>query len=693
MPHFLILILLVVLTGCTSSASMPTETAPLPSNTNLPPTLTLTLSPSPTSSPTLTSSPTASLTPTRTLTPTQTPTSLPVAISASNASLLVLEKTIDLPMRGLLERVSWSADGELVLVVTSLGTSLLDDTVSEQIYFYPGMKLIQEFEDGSWLVQTEEGVQSLSLKGQEHQLGTIEKPIFAEPGILISANGEVAVRKISLDEFEVIQTDTGESSIFNLPKAGYYFKYLDLASISPDGKRFFVRGSTALSSTYLFFNAESLQVITVYPNLSGFPSFSPDSESMLILDRGGYKVLKTSNGIQNNRFSDGFGGRTSTGEWYYYQSHSSAFLPDSQSVGVVYCTQTGTCDLYQWSQATGYPETIFNGLPQGILGIDYTPDGSKVITASIGGEVQSWDLETQTLLNESKPFDRTRPVVSQDGKMVAVLRGNQVEVLDIHSGALLHTIGDYPPDYQVSIDSVGEDHLVISANRSYKETVVKLWDLSSGALVRQFKPISYFSSYDNKAFCSYAWQGERLMCGTRPFQVFDTQNGRLLMSYKNTVDSSMVAISPDGSHLASCKIDYNPETNIVTSSDRIFLIDPADSTSTINMVLEASERGICSAMVFSPDNQYLAAQKGFIWKIDQALPLASFSPGGERQMVFSSDSSLLVVDNQVIDSSTGEVIKELEVNGKILRLGFDQGGYRLFVHMENQVLYWKVSSP
>ena len=693
MPHILILILLVILTGCTSSASLPTETAPLPSNTNLPPTLTLTLTPSSTSSPTLTSSPTPSLTPTRTLTPTQTPTPMPVAISAANASHLVLDKTIDLPMRGMLERLSWSLDGKLVLVSTNLGTYLLNETLSEQIHFYPGVKLIQEFEDGSWLVQTSEGVQTLSISGQEHQLVPNRNEIFSDPGILISANGEVAVRKISEEEFEVIQLNTDESQTFNLPQAGYYFKSIYLGSISPDGKRIFIQGISSLSSSYLFLNTETLQVIAVYPNLSGPPYFSPDSQSMLIHDRGGYKVLKTSNGIQNNRFSDRFGSRTSSGEWVSYGASSKAFLPDSQSVGVVYCSQTGSCDLYQWSQATGYPESIFYGLPEGIRGIDYSSDGTQVLTASMAGVIQSWDLETQTLLDESEPFDRTGPLVSQDGRLTAVQRGTNIEILDIQSGEILQAIGDYPANKQLTIDYVSDSHLLISQNLGYKENLVDLWDVSTRTLVRQFKPISYFFGNDNMSFCLYAWQGERILCGTWPFQVFDTLNGRLLMSYKNTEDSSMVALSPDGSQLASCKIDYNPENNQVTYSDRIFLVDPADPTSTIRMVFEAKERGICSEMMFSPDNQYLAAQSGYIWKIDQALPVANFSPGRERQMAFSPNSNLLVVENQVIDSSTGEVLKELEINGRILRLGFDQEGYRLFVQIENQILYWNVSYP
>jgi WD40 repeat protein len=649
MPNVLLLVLLVVLTGCTSFASQPTETAPLPTKTIPAPTQTITPTSTSSPSPTFTSSPTPSPTPTRTLTPTTTATPQPVAISASNASHIILETTYDLPMRGLLEWVSWSKDGEMVLVSTSLGIYLLDSTLSQQIYFYPALKPIQEFEDGSWLVQTAEGVQTLSLQGQDHQLGPNRHPIFSEPGLLISANGEVAVRKISQEEFEVIKTATGEYQTFNLPKAGYYFNYLDLGSISPDGKRLSVRGATNLSSSYLFFNSETLQVIAVFPNLYGPPYFSPDSQSMLIRDRGGYKVLKTSNGIQNNRFSDGFSSRTSSGVRLYYQAGSRAFLPDSQSVGMVYCPQTGSCDLYQWSQATGYPESILYGLPEGTRGINYSRDGSKVLSVSGAEVVQSWDLETQTLLNESEPFDRTGPVVSQDGRLVAVLRGSQVEIIDIQSREVLKMIGDYSTSNELSIDSVADDHLLVSMNLNYKENRVDLWDVSAGTLVRQFKPISYFSSNIDKGFCTYAWQGERILCGTRPFQVFDTQNGRLLMSYKNTQDPGLMAISPDGNHLASCK------------SDRVFLVDPADTTSAIAMVLEAKERWICSEMIFSPDNQYLAAQSGYIWKIDQALPIASFNPIVGGKMAFSPDSSLLVVENQVIQTSTGMILKELEV--------------------------------
>jgi WD40 repeat protein len=383
---------------------------------------------------------------------------------------------------------------------------------------------------------------------------------------------------------------TGERRAFNFPNAGYYYKYIDLGSISPDGKHFAVRGSTAFSSSYLYFDSDTLRVIAEFPSLYGPPLFSPDSQTMLIRDPGGYKVLKTSNGIQNNRFSDGFGVRSSSGAWMYYQSGARTYHPDNQRVGVIYFPHAGKCDLYLWSLATGYPESIFKSLPEGIMGIDFSYDGKRLVTVSQAGIVQTWDLDSQTLLNESIPFDCTEPVVSQDGNLAAVLRFNQVEVIDVHSGEVLQTIGDYPVTDEVSIDSITASHLVVAANPSYRETIVDLWDLSTGSLVRQFKPLSHLYTYSNNTFCTFAWQGDRIMCGSMPIQVFDIINGRLLMSYRNTEDSTLMAISPNGSSLASCKIVHDPVTKRSTASHRIFLLDPADTSSTITMVLEASHQ-------------------------------------------------------------------------------------------------------
>jgi hypothetical protein len=95
-------------------------------------------------------------------------------------------------------------------------------------------------------------------------------------------------------------------------------------------------------------------------------------------------------------------------------------------------------------------------------------------------------------------------------------------------------------------------------------------------------------------------------------------------------------------------------------------------------------------MIFSPDSQSLAAQSGYIWRLGQQQPQASFTTNGEAPIAFNPDGSLLVSGNWIIQADTGKKVAELEVNGQVERIGFDADEYKLVLMTGAGVEIWSV---
>lgn len=654
---------------------------------------TATTTPTPTHNATATPTPSAtpSSTPPKASSPTITPTPEPQMISIDNASQLKVLATYTIPARGQLMKAHWSHDGQLVLVTTSLGLDLLDASLSKQVNSFPNLNLIQEFSDGRWLVENSQGRHILKLEDGKAQLSAVTNRLLTEPGVLFSDNGEVAVYMINEHEFEVLELASDTRRIFNFQTAGYFWNYEQVVSISPDGKRLCAQVGDWVDALALLIDLETLKVLGEYPRLYSEPVFAPDSQSFLIQDAGGFKVVNASNGIQINRFADGFYDRPAPKTWVSYQAVDNAYQPNSQGVGVVYCVQNEKCDFYIWSLMTGVSEIPLRNLHPGILSISFSSDGKKLVTSSQAGVVQIWDLATASMLAESSSFDRTKPAISSDGKLVAFSRLNKIEVYNLETGELLKELGDYSITLTLKIDAFDGQQLLVVGAQGYDETFVDLWDLSTGELLRKFKTLAYLDTYIEDPFCLHAREGQRVACGSDPLQVFDTQLGTLLLSYKKTSDYLEWTISPDGKLLASCTIIYPPDYSQPIRGDRIFLVDPTSWESQISGVLESPLGEICAPMVFSPNNQYLAAQSGYIWEIGQAQPLASFSTMEYKKLAFSPDGEILVADNLVMATRSGKILKQLEVNGVIREISFDPTGYRLVIQVDQGVSVWGVT--
>lgn len=694
---WIIILIVLILTGCTvnpSETSTPNGMALIESTMPEPslraPTAS-TPSPNPTFSPTPspTTSPIPSHTSLPTITPTITQTPTPEVISLANIDRLE-QQIYELPVLGRLQSAKWSHDGNLVLVTAESGTYLLDSLSLDQVEFFSGMLPIIALEDSKWLVYAQGKRQYLAFEGDQYQLLPVPAEINELGMNVISRNGEVAAQKSGENEIEIINIKTGERRTFNLREAGYQFNYIQPLLLSPDGKILIIQDSY-WSDCYIV-NLEKFEVSYKLTDLFSIPIFSPDGQFISITDRGGIKVIKANNGIQYNRFSDGFIVRPTPRTHIYYGAVAYAYLPDSKHVGVVYCVENQRCELYIWSIDSGQAETIVKDLPPGIQAVDFSPDGKSFLTITSDGFIRTWDITSHARLAESQPYDRGKPVVSSEGRLVAIPRGNQIVIFNLETGKSWKMIGNYLSTTSLMVDSITESRMVVSGYDRGTGAFAELWDLTTNELVRKFNPLDFPNTHSNDPYCKIDTDGKLIACGSNPLQIFDVQTGGLLFSNKDQEKSLAWALSPDGNLLATCTVAYKSDTHEIIPGGQIYLLNVANNTFDIESVFEASQGRICSEMIFSSSGQFLASLSGFIWKLDQHQPQASFTTQTGAPMAFSPDDSLLISGNWVILANTGEKVAELEINGRVEMIGFDADGYELIFKTDQGVEIWSIGS-
>jgi WD40 repeat protein len=180
-----------------------------------------------------------------------------------------------------------------------------------------------------------------------------------------------------------------------------------------------------------------------------------------------------------------------------------------------------------WDIATSKLVRVFEGQPQQVNSVGFTPDGSRAFATGDYGLATIWDVATGAIVRTIQPHEKyfqvhrarlspdgrqlavsagkvaelwdlqtaevaaefggglrlaLKAAFTQDGSRLAVTSGNAVAIWDVVGGRLLRNIGDHGNDV---------DGLAISPDGTRvltggRDNIAKLWDVASGALLKTF---------------------------------------------------------------------------------------------------------------------------------------------------------------------------------------------------------------
>jgi RNA polymerase sigma factor (sigma-70 family) len=344
-----------------------------------------------------------------------------------------------------------------------------------------------------------------------------------------------------------------------------------------------------------------------------------------------------------------------------------AFSPDSKTL--VYVADASPIHL--WDPSTGWPKITLAGHRERLLSAVYTPDGRRIVTCAWDGTARLWDARTGQEIrqldvgpgNEKvnpgrdvKTFGKV--VVSPDGKLAAVARGDEVVVVcDLATGKEVRRyMGQclaFSPDGRWI--AVGTRS---TSQKSYNVGEVRLYDRATGELKRQLRghltPVTGLEfSPDSQSLVSRGVvffglrSGEVGESETKHVRLWDVATGKQRRALAVDSYPNGLALAPAGRTAAT--------TGLANNAVRLWETATGDPRGEL-----AGHKGTVFDVAYSPDGRTVATASldGTIrlWDAFSMKELGlleghrgwvlsvAFSPDGMRLLSGGLDTTALVWD-------------------------------------------------
>jgi len=299
-------------------------------------------------------------------------------------------------------------------------------------------------------------------------------------------------------------------------------------------------------------------------------------------------------------------------------------------------------DVFQEARAADKLLAVLAGHDDTVISAAFSPDGRRIVTASVDHSARVWDAATARQLAVLSGHDDmvSSAAWSPDGRRIVTASedhtarvwdaatARQLAVLS-HSSAVRRAA--FSPDGQ-RIVTASEDH------------TARIWDATTA------KPLAVLSGHDGIVnTAAFSPDGQRVVTASddRTARVWDAATARQLAVLSGHGDGvSSALFSPDGRRVVTASMDH---------SARIW--DAVNSR--LIAVLSGHGAGVNSA-AFSPDGRRIVTaardRTARLWDVDTAKPLAvlsghrafvtsaAFSPDGRRIVTASGDDTARIWD-------------------------------------------------
>ncbi len=326
---------------------------------------------------------------------------------------------------------------------------------------------------------------------------------------------------------------------------------------------------------------------------------------------------------------------------------SASFSPDGTRV----VTASWDTTAKVWDATTGTETLTLKGHTGFVSSASFSPDGTRVVTASGDKTAKMWDAktgtETLTLKGHTQPVRSAS--FSPDGmRVVTASWDTTAKVWDATTGTTALTLkGHTLPVHSASFSPDGTR--VVTAS---DDETAKVWDAKIGTETLTLKGHTSFVSS-----ASFSPDGTRVVTasGDKTAKVWDAKTGTTTLTLKgHTLPVSSALFSPDG-------------TRVVTASEDKTAKMWDATTGTETLTLKGHTGWVASAS-FSPDGTRIVTasddQTVKLWDAKTGIETlrlkghtdgiksASFSPDGTRVITASRDGTAKIWDATPVKETT-----------------------------------------
>ncbi len=335
---------------------------------------------------------------------------------------------------------------------------------------------------------------------------------------------------------------------------------------------------------------------------------------------------------------------------------SAAYSPDGTRI----VTASSDKTIRIWDAQTGAQLAVFSGGGERLASAAYSPDGTRIVTASYDKTARVWDARTGAQLavlsgHEDVVFGAA---YSPDGSRIVTASADKTaRIWDARTGAQLTLLSGHDAVVGSAGYSPDGSRIVTASD----DKTARIWDARTGA------QIAVLSGHGYAVYgAAYSPDGGRLVTASvdRTARVWDARTGAqlaLLSGHRDVVASAV--FSPDG-------------TRIVTASgDKTVRI--WDARTGAQLALLSGHTGIVSSAAYSPDGRRIVTaaldETARIWDARDGAPLTLLSGHGGivSTAAYAPDATRIVTSSwdrtaRIWDAGTGAQVTLLSGHSDIL---------------------------
>jgi WD40 repeat protein/TPR repeat protein len=333
--------------------------------------------------------------------------------------------------------------------------------------------------------------------------------------------------------------------------------------------------------------------------------------------------------------------------------NSAAYSPDGTRI----VSASRDKSIRIWDARTGVQLAIFLGHSDRVISADFSPDGARIVSASRDKTGRVWDARSGAQLVVLKGHEAvvTHAAYSPDGaRIVTASADKSARIWDAHTGAPLATLNGHADVVASAVYSPDGTRIVTAS----ADKTARIWDARSGA------PVALLSGHEaglNTAV--YSPDGGRIATAANDgtVRIWDAHTGTHLstLSGPGGVFNS-AAFSPDGSRIVTTSVDR---------TGRIW-----DVRSGTQLAVLSGHGDVVKTAVYSPDAKHIVTASVDatvrIWDAKDDASLATlaghrgivytalYSPDGTRVLTASGDNTA-----RIWNAHTGESLTTLSGHG------------------------------